>query len=251
MNLQFLIILQETEEKLPITNAIIWQIVGFSILMIALSQFFNWKYRISPEDMIDFQERMRLLQEELKLAQSQGDQQKFRELSSELQVLMKELMQKQMYPSCLRTLVFIVILSIVGGIYGEYENILGGLNWFWFYVLLSFLGNMFINMIRKKVKESRGEQDVNVRDSLRVLQQNLMVNRDFYGPSTPSNPNIPPFKNQISNTNPAWKEKIYADSNSESIQTTKESLSEDKTTKLNDTSENGENSSEKSWKSKL
>ena len=211
----------------PATMAIVWQIVGISLAMVALSQLFRWKFSLSRSEQAHFQEKVQSLQEEAKLAQARGDQQRITEIQQEMMDFSRDLMKKQFIPMCGRTIVFLVIFWILSSIYGKYDysGILGGLGWFWLYFLISLGANLIISFIIKAVKKSRGvEEERPVMDNIRALQRNLSVNQgSMMGGMGMQQPQqhpgmmgIPPKsdtdnKERFKNSQKGWKKKLAED----------------------------------------
>ncbi len=215
-------ILQETAAPAA-TSSIIWQIVAISLAMVALSQFFQWKFSMSREKQMEFQQKVQSLQEELKLAQAQGDYGKMEQLREQMMDFSRDMMKNQFLPMCIRTIIFFVIFGILNSIYGKYDysGILGGLNWFWLYFLISLGTNLLISGIKKAIKKRKGEEEQQpIMDNIRALQRNLSVNQRAMGGMGgsgigvgmgPGSPSTRRQQKPKKKTAKPWKKKLLAD----------------------------------------
>ena len=217
-----------TQSAPPATMGVVWQIVAISLAMVALSQLFRWKFSLSRSEQAHFQEQVQSLQDEAKLAQARGDQQRLTEIQQEMMDFSRDLMKKQFIPMCGRTIVFLVIFWILSSVYGKYDfsGILGGLGWFWLYFLISLGANLIIGAIRKAIKKSRGVEDEQpVMDNIKALQRNLSVNQGSMmgmggmpsgfnqGASMNSQPQDTDtdHKERFKNSEKSWKKKLADD----------------------------------------
>lgn len=256
---------------------IVWQIVLISLGMIAFSHLLQKKFSVSQADQMRMQTQMQELQERIKLAQ--GNMQMMQQINTEMMAMMQQTLKKQLFPMCIRTLIFIGFWAVLGALYGGYDEILPfqflfGRGWFATYILVSLIASIAIALIRKGLKKIRPsafpEQKEQLIDHLRVLQRNIMVNSPnpqstSYGTSMPAgygstgmNPGLgdgspvmalpestapPPVKE----TEKVWKLKIINDTEE------KATVSKEPVTPSAGDSTSNQNaaSSAKSWKNKL
>lgn len=188
-----------------------WEILGITFLMMLLSQLFRKKFSVSREGQMELQTKTKEIQDELKLAQAQGDQQKVAKLYAEMTSLMKDMMKNQLLPMIIRSVVFLGIFGLLRMFYGKYDNIIGGLNWWWTYFIFSLTLSIVVGLIRKQIKSKRPEteSDVEGRDHVRALSNNFAITTgsnpvlDFDEPAEDNNDSV--------ESNKAWKQKILDD----------------------------------------
>ena len=103
---------------------IILQIFFITLGMVVFSMLLNKIMGINPKSAKEFREKAKNLQERMKNAQLISDRQQFSSLQQESMQLTKEMMKKQLLPSCLRCIVFWVIFAIIGIFYNPFGALL-------------------------------------------------------------------------------------------------------------------------------
>ncbi|GAG89758.1 unnamed protein product, partial [marine sediment metagenome] len=101
---------------------IIIQIMLITIGMVGLSELLNRIFGLNMEAARELREKSKNLQERMRTARSIGDPQGMLELQQESVELSKQMLKKQMIPSCVRCGIFMGIFAVLGGIYVDYAE---------------------------------------------------------------------------------------------------------------------------------
>ncbi len=144
---------------------IIIQIMLITIGMVGLSEFLNRIFGLNMGTARDLREKTQNLQERMRTARFTGNPQEMRELQQESMELTKQMMKKQMIPSCVRCLIFLGIFIVIGAIYANYgENLIPfpilffGSGWFAVYFLFSISFSLIIYGFKRLYRKLTGKE---------------------------------------------------------------------------------------------
>jgi hypothetical protein len=153
---------------------IILQIFFITLGMVVFSMLLNKIMGINPKSAKEFREKAQNLQERMKNAQLVSDRQQFSRLQQESMQLTKEMMKKQLLPSCLRCIVFWVIFAIIGIFYNPFGALLPfpllffGDGWVAVYFLFSIGLTLIIYLARWGYRKITGKVDSRKSDVTEV-----------------------------------------------------------------------------------
>ena len=183
-----------------------------TIGMIALGMIFNKLLGITPGVAKEIREKAVNLQDRMKTAQMMGDGQQMRQLQQESMHLTKQMMKKQLIPTCIRCIIFLVIFAILGVIYADYASgllpfpiLIFGDGWVALYFLFSIGFSLLIWATKKLYKKVTGKGDKGkTREILNMLSP-ISDGFQTYHPSTSS-----PIHNdsEVIKKSDSWKDKI-------------------------------------------
>ena len=97
-----------------------WQIFAISFGMAVLNLIFSVIFRLDPKEQMDIQTKMQDLQEQMKLAQTRPEL--MQQYQAEMMQLTRNMTKKQMIPMCIRSVVYMGIFALVGGLYRQYDE---------------------------------------------------------------------------------------------------------------------------------
>ena len=103
---------------------IILQIFFITLGMVAFSMILNKLMGLDPKSAKEMREKAQNLQERMRNAQSTADTEQLYRLQQESMQLYKEMMKKQLLPSCVRCFIFWGIFGIIAIFYGPYGALL-------------------------------------------------------------------------------------------------------------------------------
>ncbi|GAH43684.1 unnamed protein product, partial [marine sediment metagenome] len=103
---------------------IIIQIMFITIAMVGLSELLNRIFGLNMDAAREIREKSKNLQERMRTARSIGDRQEMLELQQESMELSKQMLKKQMIPSCVRCAIFMGIFAVIGGLYANSGDLL-------------------------------------------------------------------------------------------------------------------------------
>ena len=98
---------------------IIIQIMLITIGMVGLSELLNRIFGLNMGAARDLREKSVNLQQRMRTAKFSGNPQEMLEIQKESMELTKQMMKKQMIPSCVRCLIFLGIFAVIGAIYAN------------------------------------------------------------------------------------------------------------------------------------
>ncbi|MFX0032524.1 MAG: EMC3/TMCO1 family protein [Candidatus Hodarchaeota archaeon] len=155
---------------------IILQIMFISIGMVALSLLLNRVLGINLNTAKELREKALNLQERMRTAQITGDGQELIKLQRESTALMKQMMKKQLIPSCFRCLVFIGIFALIGIFYANYTSgllpflipLLGD-GWVALYFLFSLGFSLLAYGLKRLYRKVTGKTSQKARLSKEIL----------------------------------------------------------------------------------
>lgn len=144
---------------------VILQIMLITLGMIAFGYIFNKLLGISGESARELRDKAMNLQERMRNAQLVGDHQSMQELQQESMELTKDMLKKQMVPTCIRCIIFLVIFSILSVIYSDYSSGLLPFPILWFgdgwvslYFLFSIGFSLLIYVVKKIYRKATGKE---------------------------------------------------------------------------------------------
>jgi hypothetical protein len=172
---------------------IIIQIMFITIAMVGLSELLNRIFGLNMDAAREIREKSKNLQERMRTARSIGDRQEMLELQQESMELSKQMLKKQMIPSCVRCAIFIGIFAVLGAVYVDHADgllpfpILFGTGWFTVYFLFSITFSLIIYGFKRLYRKLTGKE-VKRRGGLREIlgglspqagdqEQNLQLTR--------------------------------------------------------------------------
>ncbi len=154
---------------------IIIQIMFITLAMVGLSEILNRVFGLNMDTAKEMRENSRNLQERMKTARLTGNSQEMVALQQESIALTKVMMKKQMIPLCVRSLTYIGIFGLIGGIYAPYGNLLPfpilffGTGWFAVYFLFSITFSLIIYGLKRLYRKLTGKEDKRKKASKEIL----------------------------------------------------------------------------------
>ncbi|MFX0075009.1 MAG: EMC3/TMCO1 family protein [Candidatus Hermodarchaeota archaeon] len=143
---------------------IIIQIMLITIGMVALSELLNRIFGLNMGAARELRERSQNLQERMRTARLTGNPQEMMELQQESIDLTKQMMKKQMLPSCIRCIIFLSIFAVIGLFYADYlEGLLPfpilffGSGWFAIYFLFSISFSLILYGFKRLYRKLTGK----------------------------------------------------------------------------------------------
>jgi uncharacterized membrane protein (DUF106 family) len=150
---------------------VILQIFFITVGMVALSMTFNKIMGIDPKSAKAFREKALNVQERMRNAQNIGDPQLMMKLQQESLALTKEMMKKQLLPTCIRCFVFWGIFGILSIFYAPYSTgilpffiPLFGNGWVAIYFLFSIGLSLLIYLVKRLYRKLTGKEDERKKD---------------------------------------------------------------------------------------
>ncbi|MHA1775546.1 MAG: hypothetical protein DRO88_04210 [Promethearchaeia archaeon] len=180
-------------------TSVVLQIVGISILMIILSQWFSRKFSVSAESQMQTQMLVQDLQDQLRAAQNDNNSQLIAQINEEMMVLLREMSKKQFLPMIIRSIAFFAIWGLMKLLYGNYDEYiyisesLVIRSIFTLYLIIALLSSVVITIGKKLYLKMHPEKKKNkelVVDKIRALQSNIIY--------TSENPTTNNAQNQYS-----------------------------------------------------
>lgn len=154
---------------------IILQIMFITIGMVAVGMILNKIFGLNTEKIKEMREKALNVQERMKTIQLTGDRQQMLEIQRESMQITKEMMKKQLVPTCIRCIIFLVIFAIIGFIYSDYSSgllpfpiLIFGDGWVAIYFLFSIAFTLIIWGVKKLYKKLTGKEDSTRRASREI-----------------------------------------------------------------------------------
>ena len=156
---------------------IILQIMFISIGMVALGLILNKFLGINLETARELRDKALNIQQRMQTAQVTGNTQEMFALQQESTTLMKQMMKKQLIPSCIRCVVFLGIFALIGVFYINYASgilpfeipILGD-GWIAVYFLFSIGFSLLIWGVKRLYRKLTGKVDARSKISKEILK---------------------------------------------------------------------------------
>ena len=156
---------------------IILQIMFISIGMVALGSILNKFLGINLETARELRDKALNIRERMRTAQVTGNAQEMFALQQESTSLMKQMMKKQLIPSCIRCVVFLGIFALLGVFYMDYASgvlpfiiPLIGDGWIAVYFLFSIGFSLLIWGGKKLYRKLTGKVDARSKISREILE---------------------------------------------------------------------------------
>lgn len=144
---------------------IIIQIMLITVGMVALSEVLNRILGTNMEAARELREKSQDLQERMRTARLTGNQYEMQELQQESLELSKQMMKKQMIPSCVRCLIFWGIFAVIGFVYADYvagllpfDLLFFGSGWFAIYFLFSISFSLILYGFKRLYRKLTGKE---------------------------------------------------------------------------------------------
>ncbi len=144
---------------------IIIQIMLITIAMVTLSELLNRILGINMEAARELREKSQNLQERMRTARLAGNPQEMFELQQESLELSKQMLKKQMIPSCVRCLIFWGIFALLGFVYADYvagilpfDLLFFGSGWFAIYLLFSITFGLILYGFKRLYRKLTGKE---------------------------------------------------------------------------------------------
>ena len=155
---------------------IIIQIMLITIAMVALSEVLNRILGINMDAARDLREKSQNLQERMRTARLSGNPQEMYELQQESLELSKQMMKKQLIPTCVRCLIFWGIFALIGFVYADYvagllpfDLLFFGSGWFAIYFLFSITFSLILYGFKRLYRKLTGKEVKRSRASRGML----------------------------------------------------------------------------------
>jgi len=150
-----------------------------SLVMMIISILFSKKFGLPIQQQVEIQQKLRDLQEEMKLAQ--GDIYKMQEIQKQSIELMRIITKKQLLPMCIRTITFFGVYFVmssfyIGVVFDKNPLPIFGYGFFSLYFLYSIglsLINLLINFLIKKIRKKPISDDSIIYDPLLNYKLNI------------------------------------------------------------------------------
>ncbi|MHA1460062.1 MAG: EMC3/TMCO1 family protein [Promethearchaeota archaeon] len=204
---------------------IIIQIMLITIGMVGLSEILNRIFGLNMEATRELREKSKNLQERMRTAKSIGNPQEMLALQRESLELSKDMMKKQMIPSCIRCAIFMGIFAVLQVIYADYTAgllpfpIIFGTGWFTVYFLFSITFSLIIygfkrlyrKLTGKDIKRKRGSGQIlgGLRHQSEDQEQHLQLTRSI--PNETMQMEVDEDLQEINEEQPdvdSWKDRI-------------------------------------------
>lgn len=155
---------------------IIIQIMLITIGMVALGEVLNRILGTNMEAARELREKSQNLQERMRTARLTGNAYEMQELQQESLELSKEMMKKQMIPSCVRCLIFWGIFALLGFVYVSYDKgllpfdlLFFGSGWFAIYFIFSITFSLILYGFKRLYRKLTGKEVKRSRASRGML----------------------------------------------------------------------------------
>ena len=149
-----------------VNEIVIFQIFLVTLGMVVLSMIFNKVTGLNSESAREIREQTLDLQERMKAAQQEGNNQNLRQLQQESIELTKTMMKKQLIPSCVRCFIFFGIFGILGIFFTQYATgllpfpvLFFGDGWVGVYFLFSISLSLLIYLLKRIYRKMTGKED--------------------------------------------------------------------------------------------
>lgn len=129
------------------------QIMLISLGMVVFGMILNRIMGLKPSKMKELRDKATNLQERMANAQVVGDVQLLHQIQRETMQLTKQMMVKQLIPTCIRCVIFLSIFAVLGIIYTGFPE------WFLLYFLFSLGFSLLSYGIKYAYKRATGKED--------------------------------------------------------------------------------------------
>jgi hypothetical protein len=168
---------------------IILQIFFITLGMVVFSLLLNKIMGNSPNSAKEMRAKAQNLQERMKNAQLTSDTQQLYKLQQESIQLTKDMMKKQLLPTCVRCIIFWAIFAIIGIFYNPYGALLPfpllffGNGWIAVYFIFSIGLTLVIYLARWGYKKITGKEDSRKKDITEIrniLSRNPTTTQEIF-----------------------------------------------------------------------
>ncbi|MFX0012425.1 MAG: EMC3/TMCO1 family protein [Candidatus Hermodarchaeota archaeon] len=200
---------------------IVIQIFLITVAMVAFSEILNKLMGSNMGTARDLREQAKNLQERMRLAQLTKDMEELYKLQQESIQLTKQMMKKQILPSCVRCIIFFGIFAVLNFIYADYVQgifpfpiLFFGSGWFAVYFLFSIGLSLLVWGIKKLYRWYTGKEDMRKKESNAVLGVQSLEQHESEGHIQLTRPLPEPYieepqtNDQNENESNTWKTKI-------------------------------------------
>jgi hypothetical protein len=203
------------------TADIIIQIFLITVAMVAFSEFLNKLMGSNMDTARDLRDKAKNIQERMKTAQLTHDMGELFKLQQESIQLSKQMMKKQLIPSCVRCLIFFGIFAILSIFYADYSAgifpfpiLIFGSGWFALYFLFSIGLNLLVWGGKRGYRKLTSKEDRRKKASKEILGMLSLQQQESEGHIQLTRP-IPesylresPKVEEDINKDDSWKNKI-------------------------------------------
>jgi len=155
---------------------IIVQIFLITVAMVGFSELLNKLMGLNMDTARELRDKAKNIQERMKTAQLTQDMGEMYKLQQESVQLSKQMMKKQLIPSCVRCLIFFGIFAILSVFYADYNEgifpfpiLIFGSGWFALYFLFSIGLNLLVWGGKKTYRRMTGKEDRRKKASKEIL----------------------------------------------------------------------------------
>ncbi|NHJ23949.1 MAG: DUF106 domain-containing protein [Candidatus Lokiarchaeota archaeon] len=200
---------------------IIVQIFLITVAMVGFSELLNKLMGLNMDTARELRDKAKNIQERMKTAQLTQDMGEMYKLQQESVQLSKQMMKKQLIPSCVRCLIFFGIFAILSVFYADYNEgifpfpiLIFGSGWFALYFLFSIGLNLLVWGGKKTYRKMTGKEDRRKKASKEILgmlslqQQETEGNIQLTRPISESYIRKSPKTEEDPNKGDSWKDKI-------------------------------------------
>ena len=147
------------------SNVVIYiQILFVTIGMLILGMILNYFLGLRKEALREMRKKALNLQERMKNAQLLGDYQLIAQTQQESIQFMKQMMKKQLFPMCIRCIIFLGIFGVLGIFYSNYTSgllpfplLIFGSGWIAIYIIFSISISLIIYGVKRLYKKITGK----------------------------------------------------------------------------------------------
>jgi TM2 domain-containing membrane protein YozV len=154
---------------------IIIQIMFITIGMVGLSELLNRILGLNMEAARELREKSKNLQERMQTARLTGNPQEMLKLQQESMELSKQMLKKQMVPSCVRCAIFMGIFAVLQVLYADHTAgllpfpILFGTGWFTVYFLFSIAFSLIVYGFKRLYRKLTGKEVKRKKGALETI----------------------------------------------------------------------------------
>ena len=200
---------------------IVIQIFLITVAMVAFSELLNKLMGLNMGTARGLREKTKNLQERMRTAQLTNDREELYQLQQESIQLTKEMMKKQLLPSCVRCIIFFGIFAVLNFIYADYSQgifpfpiLFFGSGWVALYFLFSIGLSLLVWGTKRFYRWYTGKEDIRKKESNAVLGVQSLEQHESEGHIQLTRPLPEPYieepqtNDQTENESDTWKTKI-------------------------------------------
>ena len=200
---------------------IIVQIFLITLVMVAFSELLNKLMGLDMNTARELREKAKNIQERMKTAQLTNDIEEMYRVQRESVQLSKQMMKKQLIPSCVRCVIFFGIFGVLSFFYADYSEgifpfpiLFFGSGWIALYFLFSVGLNLLVWGIKKAYRKYMGKEDVRKKASREISGMLSLQQQESEGNIQLTRPLPEPYNktsytpNEEESKSETWKTKI-------------------------------------------